>query len=575
MAKKKSSSHKKQPSKTKRPQAVNPFTGKPMDAVDWGDVFELVELKKTLALKNLFDEGMTFEEFQNAYWGRLEDNEYLHRAAEQGNLAMVKLLVEQGADPDELDEVYQTPLERAFEANRKQVAKYLFERTQSETARELVEESLFPDRKKGRDLPKIDKELKQAIEEKDLRKVRALIEKGVPVNARFKSEYNFDSTPLELAIKLDVFKIVETLLEAGASPNPVLKDDHPLVTALDRKSPKMMSLLLEYGADPNNPCDLKKTCLMKAVDYADLKILDLLLEAGTDLNLKDSEGRMAIHHVWASRSHRYDPKKDKKELETTVKVLLRLLDAGADLHAETEGGGTMLLGLCAEPRWEEAHQRYLDFKAALIDAGVLDTRIEDLLALVRQNKITAVRKLIKEGVNVNHRGDLFPFAGQVTPLAMAVMCGHDKLVQLLLKTGANPDASSDYLYFGVENPNAVTPRPHDFNETDSHFFDHGFNFVRPLGIAVWRNDPNMIKILAEANASLTLDAGRGNLLCGGPPLLWALNLKHLESVQALVEAGVNPYKSKKSMTDAVFLANLESTPPKIRKLINQAAKKFK
>ena len=546
-----------------------------MDAVDWGDVFELVELKKTRALQSLFDEGMTFEEFQNAYWGRKEDNEYLHRAAEQGNLTMVKLLVEQGADPDELDDVYQTPLERAFDANKKQVAKYLFERTKSENARDLVEETLFPRRKKGRNLPKVNKELKLAIEEKDLRKVRALIKKGVPVNARIKKDYGSESTPINLAAELGAFKIAEALLEAGASPNPVFKNDHPLVTALGRKSPKIISLLLKHGADPNIPFDRKQTCLMIAVDYADLNAIDLLLAAGADLDLKDSEGRMAIHHVWASRSHRFDRRKEKRKLEKKVKVLLRLLEAGADLHAESAGGGTMLAGLCCEPRWEDSHQRYLDFKAALIDAGVLDTRIEDLLRLVRHNKITAVRKLIKEGVNVNHRGDLPPFAGQTTPLAMAVMCGHYKLVQLLLKTGANPDVWSYYLYYGVEDPKAETPRPFDLNETDPHYYDRGLSLVRPLGIAVWQNDPEMIRILVEAKASLTLDAGSGSYPSSGPPLIWAIRLEHLESVQVLVEAGVNPYKSKKSMCDAVFLANLEGTPARIKKLVNQAAKKFK
>lgn len=541
-----------------------------MDAIDWGDVFELVEKNKTSTLKNLFEDGMTFEEFQNTYWGRLEDNEYLHRAAEQGTLPMVKLLIEQGADPDELDDVYQTPLERAFLAKKKQVAKYLFERTQSETAKQLVKDTLYPSRKKGRNLPQIDPELKQAIEEKSLKTVRALIKNGVPVNAKFKTEYKCDSTPLKLAVDLNALKIAEALLIAGANPNPVPTEDHPLATALFRQSAKMMSLLLEHGANPNHPGDLKKTCLMDAVDREEIQFVNLLLDAGTDLNLRDAEGRQAIHFGSFLKSHRYDPQKEKKKLLHSANITIRLIEAGTDLQAEPESGSTKLMGLYSEPRWGDTHQRYLDFKAALIEAGVLDTRIDDLLGLVRQNKITEVRKLIKEGVNVNHRGDLLPFAGQVTPLAMAVICGHHILAELLLKSGANSDTQSKSFRFGVEDPNAEEPRPYNVMEEDPHYFGHGLSWVRPLGIAVWKNDPEMIQILADANASLMLSAGDG-----GSPLVWAIDLAHLESVQALLSAGANPHKSRSSSADAVFYANLDHTHPNIKKLVNRAAKKFK
>lgn len=71
------------------------------DVTDWGDVVEMFEKCDAEQLRALFEEGMTFEEFQRDYANEKEDYDYLVIAADKGYLDLVRLLVEQGADPDQ------------------------------------------------------------------------------------------------------------------------------------------------------------------------------------------------------------------------------------------------------------------------------------------------------------------------------------------------------------------------------------------------------------------------------------------------------------------------------------------
>jgi uncharacterized protein len=103
---------------------------------------------------------------------------------------------------------------------------------------------------------------------------------------------------LEYAIYHSPIAFIRTLLEIGANPKP---DDHigfpPLMAALSRSRSEprrparpdvieIMTLLLEFGADPNQRGINDYTALHMAVGERNLPAVRLLLEAGADPELR-------------------------------------------------------------------------------------------------------------------------------------------------------------------------------------------------------------------------------------------------------------------------------------------------
>ena len=79
---------------------------------------EAVSKKDVRSLNRLIDDEGGWDGFVRLWEGSYEDRSYLHHAAENGGLSVVKRLVELGADADELDDEGRTPLERAFIASK-------------------------------------------------------------------------------------------------------------------------------------------------------------------------------------------------------------------------------------------------------------------------------------------------------------------------------------------------------------------------------------------------------------------------------------------------------------------------
>ena len=128
----------------------------------------------------------------------------------------------------------------------------------------------------------------------DLAALRAAAGEGFPdCPAPFLS-----SSCLEYAIYHSPIAFIRTLLEIGANPSP---EDHigfpPLMAALSRSRSEprrparpdvieIMTLLLEFGADPNQRGINDYTALHMAVGERNLPAVRLLLEAGADPALR-------------------------------------------------------------------------------------------------------------------------------------------------------------------------------------------------------------------------------------------------------------------------------------------------
>jgi ankyrin repeat protein len=169
----------------------------------------------------------------------------LHQAAQKGNLEIVKALVEAGADVNKENFDQETPLFMAVMGSNVELIKYLAE--------------------KGANLDHVNHEL---------------------------------FTPLLVAVFNGNLEVTKALLASGAKVNPLSEFPGQAVTIMlgnvDEDSQEeilpLLDLLIEAGADVNNPASNGWTALVFAI-AADLDIVaDHLLEKGkADPNLKNEE----------------------------------------------------------------------------------------------------------------------------------------------------------------------------------------------------------------------------------------------------------------------------------------------
>lgn len=146
-----------------------------------------------------------------------------------------------------------------------------------------------------------------AVEKRRTDNLRLLVESGGDPNVKDQ----FDNSPL-MSVKRPsrgkeqvLVEIINTLVKAGAnvnyfndSPNMQPGRRSVLMKLASMHSPAAVQLLLEAGADPNHQDSEGGTALMLARDPETVR---LFLKAGADVNMKDSRGRTAVDHARIKR----------------------------------------------------------------------------------------------------------------------------------------------------------------------------------------------------------------------------------------------------------------------------------
>ena len=110
-----------------------------------------------------------------------------------------------------------------------------------------------------------------------------LLEKGADVNCRNNDGY----TPLMLAARTGVRRVVKLSLKAGANVNDVnWNGDTALVCAVRKGCDNCANELIARGADVNIINCEGNTALLYAAEVADEKSLELLIKSGADVNIR-------------------------------------------------------------------------------------------------------------------------------------------------------------------------------------------------------------------------------------------------------------------------------------------------
>lgn len=135
-----------------------------------------------------------------------------------------------------------------------------------------------------------------AVDTNNLEAVRLLLEKGAYANLARDSYY----TPLYVAAKNGNTEIVRLLLEKGAQASLTTKGHTPLFAAAQYGHLDVVRLLVDHGAQINLGKNINS--LFIAAQNGHFETVRYLLENGALINLPDSEGETALH-IATKRRH--------------------------------------------------------------------------------------------------------------------------------------------------------------------------------------------------------------------------------------------------------------------------------
>ncbi|MEW6305884.1 MAG: ankyrin repeat domain-containing protein [Verrucomicrobiota bacterium] len=266
----------------------------------------------------------------------------------------------------------------------------------------------------------------------------------------------------------------------------------PLVCAAEHGHVEAARLLLDAGADVNQPCGSgwqethHKTALMYAAENGHVPVIELLLERKAKLNAKDREpggggGRIALHYA-AEKGH--------------TEAIRALVQAGSKPYVKTSDGEV--------PLTMAASEGHLPAVKLLLELGADPNYISKddftaLYAAASEGHAEVVKALLAAGADPNPDVDDF-----LKPLEGASSEGHKKVVKLLLDAGA-----------------AVQSGDGEAGES-------------PLVNAAMMGGADVVKTLLDAGADPNKPGDEGFT-----PLMGAVRAGNFEVVKMLLDAGVN------------------------------------
>lgn len=243
------------------------------------------------------------------------DKTPLGYAVQEGNVEIVNLLLEKGADPNTEFDNHSLLI---FAINQE----IKTDKTQKfEITRLLVEKG-----KADLDISSSegDTPLHIAAGYGNLKLVQSFVEHGADINAKDEN----DQTPLHKAAIGWNLDVVKFLVHHGANLNS--KDDNgqtPLHITTKWNEIKTIQYLLKHGADINSKDNNGQTPLHLAMKWNEIETIEYLLKQGADINSKDDNGQSPLFEAirWNS-----------------IETIQYLLKHGADRNLKNRWGHTPL-----------------------------------------------------------------------------------------------------------------------------------------------------------------------------------------------------------------------------------------
>jgi ankyrin repeat protein len=212
----------------------------------------------------------------------------LHLAAKNGNKKEVKHLLENCANPNALDEKYETPLHIAVREGHIEVIPLLLK---AGADKERTGQNLM-------------RPLNIAIQTNRIDIVNLLLKDGASPKGLF--GIDFSRWPIATAIDSCNFPIIDILLAAGVDINDTDETGQGVLYHALFKKVKLIAIkkLLSAGANPNsnNEIDVRESPLGYAIRTVNIEAMQLLVEAGANINAKDKEGNTPLSYALKQRT---------------------------------------------------------------------------------------------------------------------------------------------------------------------------------------------------------------------------------------------------------------------------------
>ncbi|WP_264686539.1 ankyrin repeat domain-containing protein [Wolbachia endosymbiont (group B) of Rhopobota naevana] len=465
------------------------------DNIAWTPILYAAQLGKWGAVKLLIGNGAKF------------NNEItiqgtpLHFAVQEGNLDMVRFLLDEGVDTESQDKDNKKPLHLAVDANRLSVVKLLLDRGASVNVTDMNSQTPLGLATKGNMIEILKKaELDQGLlinaRGGNLDKVKDLIAQGANLETK-------DNTPLHNACNNDRLKVVEYLIEKGASLKAKNKDgkiplelaeqkgytdiveilkqtqlnlDRELLIAVEKEDLGKVKDNIRRGANVNAQSRLGWASVFWAIQKNNLNIVKLLVNNGADINAKDNESWMPLH--WAVQLGSLD-------------VVKYLVERGANINALTADGRTSL---------ELAVQKNCVDTIEFLKKAQLDLD-KGLLTAVQDGDLNKVEGLANRGASLDTKDN-----NDWILLHFAASSNKFDIVKFLLDKNANIKAKDVYgntpLHVAAQYDSKLEIVEFLLDKNASGINDVNNNGSTPLHLAIQGNKPSTVKLLLNKGANI-------------------------------------------------------------------------
>jgi len=387
------------------------------------------------ALKKSFFSSATDVNHRIPIVGENEEGNYpIHLAAKNGNTAIVKLLIEAGANVFIYNNLNENPFQLAARSGNVELGDLLLSNgIDMYEHKGLSSEPIFI-----------------ALENENIAFANYLLEKGLQLERGFLGMRNWmidnnkpnslkwllekgkalghkpddldlnGKTMLLNAIDHDFREVAEVLIEMGTDVNKADKSGNsPFISAARKGNLAMLRLLSEHGANPDQSSDGGENALSIAIKNNHLEIVEFLLSKDVknvswylwDINMWDGVSMMQllvkngadIDFQSNSRYHEYRTLLKRAIDEKNIKLACALVDMGAKLQYTSAG-----------------KMRYLFTEA------------------VKLGNMELIHKMLGHGADINENNS--------SAMLQAVGAKNKELVQFLFEHGAQPNEETKAEY---------------------------------------------------------------------------------------------------------------------------------